>query len=120
MRSGASRSPSSRRTSTSPRSDLTPYAGKILWTVETDHVIAAEWKDVTRGDAKWSFTLPEFAPNVYISAFRSDAVRRQDPVDGRDRSRDRGRVEGRHPRRCEVELHAPRVRAERLHLRVQI
>jgi len=48
---------------------LTPYAGKILWTVETDHVIAAEWKDVTRGDAKWSFTLPEFAPNVYISAF---------------------------------------------------
>ncbi|HET9991408.1 MAG TPA: alpha-2-macroglobulin family protein, partial [Kofleriaceae bacterium] len=48
---------------------LTPYNGKILWTVETDHVIAAEWKDVTRGDAKWSFTLPEFAPNVYISAF---------------------------------------------------
>ncbi|MEP6863149.1 MAG: MG2 domain-containing protein, partial [Deltaproteobacteria bacterium] len=48
---------------------LTPYAGKILWTIETDHVIAAEWKDVTRGEAKWSFTLPEFAPNVYISAF---------------------------------------------------
>ncbi|MEO6774066.1 MAG: MG2 domain-containing protein [Kofleriaceae bacterium] len=48
---------------------LTPYNGKILWTVETDHVIAAEWKDVTRGDATWRFTLPEFAPNVYISAF---------------------------------------------------
>ncbi len=48
---------------------LTPYNGKILWTVETDHVITAEWKDVTRGEATWSFTLGEFAPNVYVSAF---------------------------------------------------
>ena len=48
---------------------LTPYNGKILWTVETDHVITAEWKDVTRGEATWSFTLSDFAPNVYVSAF---------------------------------------------------
>jgi alpha-2-macroglobulin len=48
---------------------LTPYNGKVLWTVETDHVITSEWKDVTRGEATWTFTLPEFAPNVYISAF---------------------------------------------------
>ena len=48
---------------------LTPYNGKILWTIETDRVLTAEWKDVTRGEAKWSFTLPAFAPNVYISAF---------------------------------------------------
>ena len=48
---------------------LTPYNGKVLWTVETDHVITSEWKDVTRGEATWSFTLSAFAPNVYISAF---------------------------------------------------
>ena len=48
---------------------LTPYNGKILWTIETDHVITSEWKDVTRGEATWNFTLPAFAPNVYISAF---------------------------------------------------
>jgi len=46
-----------------------PYRGKVLWTVETDHVVAAEWKDVAAGDATWSFTLDAFAPNVYVSAF---------------------------------------------------
>ena len=46
-----------------------PYRGKVLWTVETDHVITSEWKDIAAGDATWSFTLGKFAPNVYISAF---------------------------------------------------
>lgn len=46
-----------------------PYRGKVLWTVETDQLITSEWKDVTPGDAAWSFTLGKFAPNVYVSAF---------------------------------------------------
>ncbi len=46
-----------------------PYKGRVLWTVETDHVVTAEWKDVTAGDATWSFTLADYAPNVYVSAF---------------------------------------------------
>src|SRR6185369_5165602 len=46
-----------------------PYRGKVLWTVETDHLITSEWKDVAAGDASWSFTLDKFAPNVYVSAF---------------------------------------------------
>ncbi|MDB4952487.1 MAG: hypothetical protein JWO36_56 [Myxococcales bacterium] len=48
---------------------LLPYKGRILWTVETDHVISAEWKDATRGETTWSFKLDAFAPNVYVSAF---------------------------------------------------
>jgi alpha-2-macroglobulin len=47
----------------------TPYKGKVLWTVETDHVVTAEWRDVTSAEASWSFKLAEFAPNVYVSAF---------------------------------------------------
>lgn len=46
-----------------------PYRGKVLWTVETDHVVTAEWKDIAAGEASWSFTLAAFAPNVYVSAF---------------------------------------------------
>ncbi len=47
----------------------TPYRGKVLWTVETDRVVHAEWRDVTTAEAAWSFKLDTFAPNVYISAF---------------------------------------------------
>lgn len=47
----------------------TPYRGKVLWTVETDHVVTAEWKDVSSAEAAWSFKLDAFAPNVYVSAF---------------------------------------------------
>ncbi len=47
----------------------TPYKGKVLWTVETDHVVTALWQDVTAAEASWSFKLAEFAPNVYVSAF---------------------------------------------------
>ncbi|MGE0545777.1 MAG: alpha-2-macroglobulin [Kofleriaceae bacterium] len=46
-----------------------PYKGKVLWTVETDRVISAEWQDATGAEATWSFTLKAFAPNVYVSAF---------------------------------------------------
>ncbi len=44
------------------------------------------------------------------------AVSRQGAVDGRDRPRAHLRVEGRHGRRGALELHAPRVRAERVRL----
>lgn len=47
----------------------TPYKGKVLWTVETDRVVAAEWQNVTGADASWTFKLDTFAPNVYVSAF---------------------------------------------------
>lgn len=47
----------------------TPYKGKLLWTVETDHVLKAEWKDATSNEATWSFAVDQFAPNVYVSAF---------------------------------------------------
>ena len=46
-----------------------PYRGKVLWTVETDHLITAQWRDATNGDLSWSFTLAAYAPNVYVSAF---------------------------------------------------
>src|SRR5678816_838567 len=39
-----------------------PYRGKVLWTVETGHVVTAAWKDVAAGDATWSFTLDKFVP----------------------------------------------------------
>ncbi len=47
----------------------TPYKGKLLWTVETDTVVKAEWRDATANEASWSFTIDKFAPNVYVSAF---------------------------------------------------
>lgn len=46
-----------------------PYKGKLLWTVETDRVVASEWQAATDAEASWSFTLPAFAPNVYVTAF---------------------------------------------------
>jgi uncharacterized protein YfaS (alpha-2-macroglobulin family) len=48
---------------------IAPYKGRVLWTVETDHVVTAEWADLPAGAATWSFTLKDFAPNVYVSAF---------------------------------------------------
>ena len=48
---------------------VTPYRGRVLWTVETDHVVTFTWQDVKAGNASWSFTLDTFAPNVYVSAF---------------------------------------------------
>jgi alpha-2-macroglobulin len=46
-----------------------PYRGKVLWTIETDRVVHAEWKDVASSEAAWTFKLDAFAPNVYVSAF---------------------------------------------------
>ncbi|MBA3539965.1 MAG: hypothetical protein H0T79_10085, partial [Deltaproteobacteria bacterium] len=46
-----------------------PYKGRVLWTVETDRVVTAEWKDIAAGESTWSFTLAKYAPNVYVSAF---------------------------------------------------
>ena len=41
----------------------------MLWTVETDHLVTAEWKDAAAGELTWTFKLDEYAPNVYVSAF---------------------------------------------------
>ncbi len=46
-----------------------PYRGRVLFTVETDRVIATGWKQVEPGEVSWSFTPKEYTPNVYVSAF---------------------------------------------------
>lgn len=46
-----------------------PYRGRVLFTVETDRVVATGWKQVEPGEVSWTFTPKEFAPNVYVSAF---------------------------------------------------
>jgi uncharacterized protein YfaS (alpha-2-macroglobulin family) len=48
---------------------LAPYRGRILFTVETDRVIASEWREVSSGQVEWSWKPTGFAPNVYFSAF---------------------------------------------------
>jgi uncharacterized protein YfaS (alpha-2-macroglobulin family) len=48
---------------------VAPYRGKVLWSVETDQLVTSEWRDVTGGDTEWTFTVNNFAPNVYVSAF---------------------------------------------------
>jgi uncharacterized protein YfaS (alpha-2-macroglobulin family) len=46
-----------------------PYRGKVLFSVETDRLVAHEWKDVESGDVSWTFKPAELAPNLYVSAF---------------------------------------------------
>src|SRR5688500_14477891 len=46
-----------------------PFRGRLLLTAETDEVLASEWKDVEPGETSWSFTVPRFVPNVYVTAF---------------------------------------------------
>lgn len=46
-----------------------PFAGRMLFTVETDRMIAYEWVDVKAGPVSWTFTVPGFVPNVYVSSF---------------------------------------------------
>ncbi|MBM7118237.1 alpha-2-macroglobulin family protein [Archangium primigenium] len=46
-----------------------PYRGRMLFTAETDGVLASEWKAVEPGEVTWSFTPSAFAPNLYVSAF---------------------------------------------------
>jgi uncharacterized protein YfaS (alpha-2-macroglobulin family) len=45
-----------------------PFRGRALFTVETDKVIVSEWKKVEPGELAWQFSVPTFAPNVYVSA----------------------------------------------------
>lgn len=45
-----------------------PYAGRLLWTVETDSVTESHWQDVQAGDTSWTFDVDGFKPNVYVSA----------------------------------------------------
>lgn len=46
-----------------------PYRGRVLFTVETDRVVTADWVAVGPGEVSWSFTPSAFTPNVYVSAF---------------------------------------------------
>lgn len=46
-----------------------PYRGRVLFTVETDRVLTADWVAVGPGEVSWSFTPSAFTPNVYVSAF---------------------------------------------------
>jgi uncharacterized protein YfaS (alpha-2-macroglobulin family) len=44
-----------------------PYAGRLLWTVETDEVLHQAWADVGPGEVTWTFPIDEFVPNLYVS-----------------------------------------------------
>lgn len=46
-----------------------PYKGRMLFTAETDRVLATEWKAVEPGEVTWTFKPAAFAPNVYVSTF---------------------------------------------------
>jgi len=46
-----------------------PFRGRVLLTAETDELVASEWRDVQPGEIRWTFTLPKFVPNVYVTAF---------------------------------------------------
>ncbi len=48
---------------------IAPYAGRILFTVETDKLVDGVWMDAEAGPNEWRFKIDEFAPNVYVSAF---------------------------------------------------
>lgn len=45
-----------------------PYAGRLLWSVETDEVVKTEWVEAEAGEVSFTYTPREFEPNVYISA----------------------------------------------------
>ena len=48
---------------------IAPYRGRALVAIETDTVIRSEWIEVAAaGPVQWRFTVPSFAPNVYLSA----------------------------------------------------
>jgi len=48
---------------------IAPFAGRLLFTVETDDIIDSVWMDAVAGPNEWRFRVEEFAPNVYVSAF---------------------------------------------------
>ena len=45
-----------------------PYAGRLLWTVESNGVKTYDWQNVKPGKVDWSFEVEEFEPNLYVSA----------------------------------------------------
>jgi uncharacterized protein YfaS (alpha-2-macroglobulin family) len=45
-----------------------PYAGRALLSVETADVRTWEWLDVKPGPTSWTFSVDQWAPNVYVSA----------------------------------------------------
>jgi uncharacterized protein YfaS (alpha-2-macroglobulin family) len=46
-----------------------PYAGWVLWTVESDRVLSHRWEKVEAGPIRFSPEVEDFTPNVYVSAF---------------------------------------------------
>jgi uncharacterized protein YfaS (alpha-2-macroglobulin family) len=46
-----------------------PFRGRVLLTAETDELITSEWREVQPGEVRWTFALPKFVPNVYVTAF---------------------------------------------------
>jgi len=46
-----------------------PYRGRALVTVETHQVLRHEWVSVKPGENDWTFTLDEYVPNAYVTAF---------------------------------------------------
>jgi uncharacterized repeat protein (TIGR01451 family) len=47
-----------------------PYRGSLLLTAETHVLVASEWRKLDApGEVKWTFKVPEFVPNIYVSAF---------------------------------------------------
>lgn len=45
-----------------------PWRGRLLFTAETDAVLASEWRAVEPGEATFTWRVPAFHPNVYLSA----------------------------------------------------
>ncbi|MBM66649.1 MAG: hypothetical protein CMH55_10485, partial [Myxococcales bacterium] len=46
-----------------------PMKGRLLMTLETDQLVHSEWIDAEAGAFRWSFKVPSFVPNIYVSAF---------------------------------------------------
>ena len=46
-----------------------PYAGWVLWTLESDRVLSHRWERVAAGEIAWSPKIGEFVPNAFVTAF---------------------------------------------------
>lgn len=46
-----------------------PYAGWVLWTLESDRVLSHRWEKVSAGEIAWSPKIESFVPNAYVTAF---------------------------------------------------
>ncbi len=56
-----------------------PWRGRILFTAETDRVLASEWRSVDAGPTSWTFRPKAFTPNVYITALLVKDPRLESP-----------------------------------------